>query len=149
MAGRLTLAEQAVDCFGVNNQIRKSAEEMLEAAASLLKLLDKASGKSEENINKAIEELADTKICIEQLETIFDKRAIAKVKNQKEVRLFDTICRVRSERNRGADGYISSYQASGVQRGNSIKQSGAGPIQPICEGEGGYSGVDLYSSQVI
>jgi hypothetical protein len=40
MAGRLTLAEQAIDCFGIDNQIRKAAEECSECSAALLKILD-------------------------------------------------------------------------------------------------------------
>lgn len=114
MAGRLTLAEQAIDCFGPENQTRKAAEECLELAASLLKLADKANGRSDENIIKAIEEIADVKICIEQLENIFCLEAINKAKNQKEIRLFDTICRHRSERNPGGLANIPSCKASGL-----------------------------------
>ena len=114
MAGRLTLAEQAIDCFGSENQTRKAAEECLELAASLLKLADKANGHSDENINKAIEEIADVKICIEQLENIFCAQKIASVKNQKEVRLFETICKCRYERNAGGLANIPSCKASGI-----------------------------------
>ena len=101
MAGHLTLAEQAIDCFGVTNQTKKAAEECLELAASLLKLGDIAAEDTDENVKKVIGEIADVKNCIEQLEYIFGHEAIAKIKAQKEVRLFDTICRIRSERNPG------------------------------------------------
>lgn len=114
MAGRLSLAEQAIDCFGPENQTNKAIEECLELASSLLKLKDKASGLNEENIDKVIKEIADVKICIEQLEIIFCQQAIAKAKNKKEIRLFDTICRHRSERNAGGLANIPSGKASGI-----------------------------------
>lgn len=101
MAGRLTLAEQAIDCFGFENQTRKAAEECLELASSLLKLKDLANGDIDATIETVIKEIADVKVCIEQLEKIFDSEAIAKAKKEKENRLFDTICRFRSERNVG------------------------------------------------
>ena len=99
MSRGLSLADQAVECFGKENQIKKAVEEFSEAAAALMKLFDVAGeGFSDANIEKAIEEIADAEICLDQLHKIFDSHAIAKIKWQKEGRLFDTICRVRNER---------------------------------------------------
>ena len=116
MAGRLTLAEQAIDCFGIDNQIRKAAEECSECSAALLKILDiSAEETKDELISKAIGEIADVKICIEQLEKIFDLHAIQKAKYQKEGRLFDKICRARDNGVRPGSGNVSSDQTPWIQ----------------------------------
>lgn len=128
MAGRLTLAEQALDCFGVTNQTKKAAEECLELAASLLKLEDIAAEDTDENVKKVIGEIADVKNCIEQLESIFGHQAIAKIKAQKETRLFDKICRVRSERNGTGDRAVSTGQAPWIKRDYWDVKGGQGQI---------------------
>ena len=116
MAGRLTLAEQAIDCFGIDNQIRKAAEECSECAAALLKILDiSAEETKDELVSKAIKEIADVKVCIEQLEKIFDLHAIQKAKYQKEGRLFDKICRARDGRIEQGGGDVSTGQAPWLQ----------------------------------
>ena len=116
MAGRLTLAEQAIDCFGIDNQIRKAAEECSECSAALLKILDMAAEETkDELVSKAIREIADVKICIEQLERIFDSHAIQKAKYQKEGRLFDKICRARDNRVSTGGGTVPSGAAAWIQ----------------------------------
>ena len=102
MSRGLSLADQAVECFGKENQIKKAVEEFSEAAAAaLMKLFDVAGeGFSDANIEKAIEEIADAEICLDQLHKIFDSHAIAKIKWQKEGRLFDKICRARENKSK-------------------------------------------------
>ena len=116
MAGRLTLAEQAIDCFGTENQIRKAAEECSECSAALMKLFDLAGeGFSDANIKKAIEEIADAEICLDQLKEVFDSSAISAIKKKKEIRLFDTIQAFRASRdknNRGRLESVASREAS-------------------------------------
>ena len=118
MAGRLTLGEQAIDCFGIDNQIRKAAEECLELAAALLKIADIAGGFNDITISKAVEEIADVEICIEQLKEIFDSSIISAVKKKKEFRLFDTIQAFRASRdknNRGRLESVAPWETSGAE----------------------------------
>ena len=118
MAIGLSLADQAVECFGVDNQIRKAAEECLELAAALLKIADTAGGFNDITISKAVEEIADVEICIEQLKEIFDSSAISAVKKKKEFRLFDTIQTFRASRdknNRGRLESVASWETSGAE----------------------------------
>ena len=118
MAIGLSLAEQAVECFGVDNQIRKAAEECLELAAALLKIADVTGGFNDITISKAVEEIADVEICIEQLEEIFGSSAISAVKKKKEFRLFDTIQTFRASRdknNRGRMESVAPWETSGAE----------------------------------
>lgn len=118
MAGGLSLAEQAVECFGFDNQVRKAAEECLELAAALLKIADVTGGFNDITISKAVEEIADVEICIEQLKEIFDSSVIGAVKKKKEIRLFDTIQTFRASRdknNRGRLESVASWETSGAE----------------------------------
>ena len=118
MAIGLSLADQAVECFGVDNQIRKAAEECLELAAALLKIADIAGGFNDITISKAVEEIADVEICIEQLKEVFDSSVISAVKKKKEFRLFDTIQTFRASRdknNRGRLEPVAPWETSGAE----------------------------------
>ena len=118
MAIGLSLADQAVECFGIDNQVRKAAEECLELAAALLKIADIAGGFNDITISKVVEEIADVSICIEQLEEIFGSSAISAVKKKKEFRLFDTIQTFRASRdknNRGRMESVASWETPGAE----------------------------------
>ena len=118
MSGGLSLADQAVECFGIDNQVRKAAEECLELAAALLKIADVTGGFNDITISKAVEEIADVEICIEQLKEIFDSSIISAVKKKKEFRLFDTIQAFRTSRdknNRGRLESVASWETSGAE----------------------------------
>ena len=118
MAIGLSLADQAVECFGVDNQIRKAAEECLELAAALLKIADVTGGFNDITISQVVEEIADVEICIEQLKEVFDSSVISAVKKKKEFRLFDTIQAFRSSRdknNRGRLESVATWETSGAE----------------------------------
>ena len=118
MAIGLSLADQAVECFGIDNQVRKAAEECLELAAALLKIADVTGGFNDITISKAVEEIADVEICIEQLKEIFDSSVISAIKKKKEIRLFDTIQAFRASRdknNRGRLESVASWETSGAE----------------------------------
>ena len=167
MAGRLTLAEQAIDCFGKEAQTLKFAEECCEAeenetdpseSADVLVCIDqmrvvfgadldheirkaklkscvvnkkalpraaakaikyalylKAGWNTDEIKPKLIEAIALAEILLEfRIGKAGNWEAVEDHKKEKENRLFDTICRVRSERNAGGLANLPSCKASWI-----------------------------------
>lgn len=86
--GKKDVYNKAKEVFGIDAQITKAIEELAELQKELCKfILDDG------NMARIIEEIADAKIMVEQLEMIFEcKAGVKTVKGEKVCRLSDRIC---------------------------------------------------------
>jgi len=85
-----TIYEEALDVWGEDSQIEQLIEECSELILALQKLKRHRrfnQGKREDRINDVLEEIADVKIMIRQIELIFPNEEVKKYEDLKLARL--------------------------------------------------------------
>lgn len=94
MAGKMTLAQAALQTFGVEHQVRKFSEEMAELQEAVCKTLD-----GKDKPSHVAEEIADVRVMMEQLMELFciSEIEVQEIMEEKKVRLAEKI-RERTEK---------------------------------------------------